>query len=89
MANTTGVQYTHAHSTGHVSKQRSEIMKEIRIRVEDGLSSHMSQALQVGIVRRKQKLLITGYICRYECSLRSESQYQGGGESHQTSGIVI
>ena len=62
MANTTGVQYTRTHSTAHLSQQRSEtilIMKAIRNQVENGLSSHMSQELQVGIVRRKQKFLST------------------------------
>ena len=33
------------------------IMKKIRNHVKDGLRSHMSQELQVGIMRRKQKLL--------------------------------
>ena len=84
MANTTGVQHTVTHSTAHVSQQRSEtilIMKEIRNQVEDGLRNHVSQELQVGTVRRKQKSLSTEYLelCRYESSLGSESQNQRRG----------
>ena len=47
------------HVLTNVSMQRSEtilIMKETRIRVEGGLSSHMSQELQVGIVQRNKVL---------------------------------
>ena len=56
----TGVQYTCTHSAAHVSQQRFDvipIMKMIRNQVEEGLRSHMSQELRVGIVRRKQKFL--------------------------------
>ena len=62
MANTPGVQYTRTHLTAHVSQQRSETilnLKKIRKQVEDGMRSHMSQGLQVGIVRRKHKFLST------------------------------
>ena len=65
MANTTRVQYTRTHSTAHVSNQRSQtiqIMKEIILRVEDGLSCDMSQELQVGISRNQGMWRITSYV---------------------------
>ena len=95
MANTTGVQYTRTYSTSHMSKQRSEtilIMNEIRIRVEDGLSSHMSQELHVGIVRRKQRFLSTGCIwSSVVTNVRQGANHRirGGGESHQTSDTIM
>ena len=62
MSNTTGVQYTRTHSAAHVSQQRSDvilIMEMIRNQIEDGLRSHMSQELRVGIMQRKQEFWFT------------------------------
>ena len=57
MSNTTKVQYTHTHSTTHMSQQHSDvipIMKMIRNQIEDDLHNHISQELQVGIIQKKQ-----------------------------------
>ena len=62
MSNTTGVQYTRTHSAAHVSQKCSDvilIMKTIRNQIEDGLRSHMSRELRVGIMRRRQEFLST------------------------------
>ena len=53
MSNTTVVQYTRTHSAAHVSQKRSDvilIMKTIRNQIEDGLRSHMSREVRVGIM---------------------------------------
>ena len=97
MANTTGVQYTHTHSTSHVSKQRSKtilIMNEIRNQVKDGMNSHVNHELpdDVGNVRRTPKFLSTG--CIWSSVVTNVHQgtnhkIRGGRESHQTSSTIM
>ena len=90
-----GVQYTRTHSIAHLSQQRSEhilILKQIRNQLEVVFSSHMSQELHVGIVRRKQKFLSTSYIWSSVVTNGRQGanhKIRGGGELHKTSGTIM
>ena len=85
MSNTTVVQYTRTHSAAHVSQKRSDvilIMKTIRNQIEDGLRSHMSREVRVGIMRRRQEFLsriVSGVLSLRTFSRAANHRIGGGG----------